>query len=556
VVATPVYPGAKVADAEVVEPDEPQADLATVLADAALALHGEPTLSRAVTWATAALCDLTGASECFYLPFPDDGLSGIREPMHLTAVRRRLDQVMQRGQVERIDDVANDPRFGVGQAVVDGMGSLLAIAVRAANGTPHGYLLARHNEASHFTDDNVHSATVLADHLGTALDRHVMLAELAAAQREIVHELQEAVLPPSPDVANTELGRYYVGAESAFSTGGDIYDWTLLPDGDLQFAVIDIMGKGVSATKDALTVTHALRLMALEGCPLGDLLAKVDPIVTAQSPDLVATLIVGRYSPATGHVRLVGGGHPPALLVHDGTATEVTAPGIALGWPGAGSFEVVELTLERGDTLILYTDGLIESGRDIIKGLETLRAAAEETAGYPAASLARALVDRALAGAVRQDDSLALVLRRRVPPSETARPTLAPFEYRFSPNAAAISLARNLLEDWLVRVPVEADDTADLILVASELCTNAVRHARGPGGVALRAHTDGADVVLEVEDDGGEFVTRNGREEPPDAEAEAGRGLFLVDALTDECSTRSDGSITVVRCRKKAVLPA
>jgi len=535
---------------------EPVVDLATVLADAALALHGEPTLSRAVTWATAATCDLTSCTDAHYVPFPEDKLPGLRDPLQLTDLRRRLDPAMQRGLVVRIDDVAADPRFGVGAALADGMGSLLAVAVRAAVGTSHGYLLVRHAEPGHFTNAHEQAVVVLANHLGIALDRHVMLADLAAAQRAIVHELQEAVLPPPPAVANTELGRYYVGAESAFSTGGDIYDWVILPDGDLQVAVVDIMGKGVSATKDALTVTHALRLLALEGCPLGELVAKADPIVTAQSADLVATLMVGRYSPATGRLRLIGAGHPPALVVRNGVVDEITAGGIALGWPGAGSFEVVETTLDRGDTLILYTDGLIESTRDILKGLENLRAAAAETSGYPAASLARALVDRALAGAVRQDDSLALVLRRRVPPNDPVRPALAPFEYRFTPHAAAISLARNLLEDWLTRVPLDASDTADLVLVASELCTNAVRHARGPGGVALRARTDGADVLLEVEDDGGELITASVSEEPPDAEAEAGRGLFLADALTDELTTHSDGDVTVIRCRKRAVIAA
>jgi anti-sigma regulatory factor (Ser/Thr protein kinase) len=413
----------------------------------------------------------------------------------------------------------------------------------------------RHVDARHFTNEHEHSILALANHLGTALDHHVVLAELARAQREIVHELQEAVLPPPPDVANTELGRYYVGAESAFSTGGDIYDWVILPDGDLQMAVVDIMGKGVSATKDALTVTHVLRLLALDGCPLEELVAKADPLVTAQSAELVATVMIGRYSPATGGVRLVSAGHPPAILVRDGKAEEVGAEGIPLGWPGTGASQVVDLELGRGDTLILYTDGLIESTRDIIEGLYNLRIAAQDTADYPAGNMARALVDRALAGAVRQDDSLALVLRRRVPPSVPARPALSPFEYRFTPHAATISLARNLLEDWLVRVPVEASDTGDLILVASELCTNAVRHARNPGGVALRAHVDGADIVIEVEDDGGEEISApSASEEPPDADSEAGRGLFLVDALTDELSTRTDGIVTVVSCRKKAVI--
>src|SRR6202008_4872838 len=97
----------------------------------------------------------------------------------------------------------------------------------------------------------------------------------------------------------------------------------ILPDGDLQIAVVDIMGKGVSATKDALTVTHALRLLALDGCALENLVEKSDPIVTAQSPDLVATLMIGRYSPGSGKVRLVAAGHPPAIVVRDGKAEEV-----------------------------------------------------------------------------------------------------------------------------------------------------------------------------------------------------------------------------------------
>lgn len=535
-------------------PNEQPADLATVLADAALALHGEPNLSRAVTWAAAAACDLTGCTDAAYVPFPDDGLTGLREPLYLTALRRRLDPAMQRNLVVRIDDVAEDPRFGAAEAATEQMGSILAVAVHAANGTTHGYLVIRHADVRHFTAQHEADIVALANHLGTALDHHVVLAELAEAQREIVHELQEAVLPPPPAVAHTELGRYYVGAESAFSTGGDIYDWVILPDGDLQIAVVDIMGKGVSATKDALTVTHALRLLALDGCALEELVEKADPIVTAQSPELVATVMIGRYSPSSGRVRLVAAGHPPAILVRDRKADEIFAEGIPLGWPGAQATDVAEVQLGRGDTLILYTDGLIESTRDVIEGLYNLRAAAQQTADYPAASLARALVDRALAGAVRQDDSLALVLRRRVPPDLPARPTPAPFEYRFTPHAATISLARNLLHDWLVRVPVEDGDTEDLILVASELCTNAVRHARRPGGVALRAFVDDADVVIEVEDDGGEVITPSGREEPPDADAEAGRGLFLVDALTDELTSRTDGAVTIVACRKKAVI--
>src|SRR5207247_10994985 len=139
--------------------------------------------------------------------------------------------------------------------------------------------------------------------------------------------------------------------------------------------------------------------------------------VLAHSPELVATAIRARYAPDSGVVRLVAAGHPPALVVsRAGVVREIDAPGVPIGWPGAGSDQVVSLTLERSQTLVLYTDGIVEATKDIVAGLDALAHAAADTARYPARHMARALVERALAGAARRDDSLILVLRRRTAP--------------------------------------------------------------------------------------------------------------------------------------------
>ncbi len=133
---------------------------------------------------------------------------------------------------------------------------------------------------------------------------------------------------------------------------------------------------------------------------------------------------------------------------------------------------------------------------------------------------------------------------------------LSPLEYRFTPSTAAVPLARHLLEDWLVRVPVERAEAADLLLVASELAANAVRHASGhPGSVFLRASVEGPDVMLEVEDDGGEPLPLPGpADELPDGMAERGRGLFLVRALVDQLDTRVVDGHTLVRAIRRAVV--
>lgn len=412
-----------------------------------------------------------------------------------------------------------------------------------------------------FQESRIVGAVVTFDDISEQVRAHdyerelTRLAQVEHAQREVLHRLQETVRPPKPDVPNTELGVHYLPADDSAPAGGDLYDWQMLPDGWLHVAVIDVTGKGVTATKDALAVAHALRLSALAGRPIGELVVNAGALISAQSPDLVATCLVARYNPETGVVLLAGASHPPALHVSaDGEVREIFAPGIAIGWPAAGSRGVIELKLERSDSLILYTDGLVEATKDIQAGLDELRHEAAEVARYPADLLARALVERMLSRGSRRDDTLALVLRRRTPP-ELDGMVLGPFEHRFAPTAAVVPLARHLLDDWLRNQPVNADEVEDIPLVVSELCTNAVRAARSE--VVLRAWADGDALYIEVEDDGAGGLTYAGREmepEVPDTDLERGRGLFLAEALTDTLEVTIRGDRTFVTVCKRAVL--
>ena len=112
------------------------------------------------------------------------------------------------------------------------------------------------------------------------------------------------------------------------------------------------------------------------------------------------------------------------------------------------------------------------------------------------------------------------------------------------------------LEDWLVRIPVDQEEAADLLLVAAELCANAVRHASGqPGSVALRARVDEADVIIEVEDDGGHPAPLpQPTDELPMPLAERGRGLFLVRALVDELDSEVVDGKTLIRAVRRAAV--
>lgn len=541
-----------------------------LLGGAARSLHGESDRDQLLSWAVNALreatmadgvavCVLsTGGSPIWTVP-PGDPIdfSRLGDPR----INKLFAPVLSLADHVRLDDI--DPARPEAERIQRALPltSLLVAPIPSSGELPLGAVFLGALEPYAFDSHDEAFVAALVVHLGTALEnrsRFDRLSEQEAHTNEVLRGLQEAVRPPIPPVAATELGVHWQPADETAKTGGDLYDWVMLPDGALHFAVVDVMGKGVAATKDALAVTHALRLLAFDGCPLEHLVSRADSLIGAQNPDVVATLMVGRYWPKTGAVRLAGAGHPPALLVTGDTVREVAAPGIPIGWPGAGSHGVVDLDLERADTLVLYTDGLIEGTKNILAGLEALNISALSTVTYPADGMARALVQRALAGAEHQDDSLALVLRRRTPPiAEVAQLPLPPFEHRFSPNLANVGIARHLLREWLEHIPVPRNEIQDLLLIVAELCSNAVRHASGsPGGVALRAAARGDDVVIEVEDDGGTLSWPNRGDDVPDVDAEAGRGLFLVESLSDEVEATVRNGHSIVRVVRRAVLPS
>lgn len=526
------------------------------LTEAATVLHdGDTPVRTKVDWVVRTMGALTDASATAYVDL-GDGRRRFRRLHGEAAPRLRallddtaatlIEDAGQRIQPQSVDDA--DPDHSLVVAPVRGIGEEAPL---------HGLLALL---APPETRDRPLIAVieVLAVHLGVALDNAgtiSQLSELQAVREVAVQRLQEAVSPPTPQLENAELGVHYQPADPGSPIGGDLYDWYLLPDGDLHVAVVDVAGHGVTATKDALAVAHTLRVLVLENCPMEEVVGRADEVLVQGELSLMATLLVGRYTPSSGRLQLAGAGHPPALAVSpEGNVEQLEAPGIPIGWPGAGSRRIVERELEHNEALVLYTDGVIEATRDVLRGLRDLEKAATEVAAYPAQFLARGIVERALAGARHQDDSLALVLRHRVLDRPT-KPRIGPLRYRFSPSTVTIPLARHLLADWIGYQPIEPSCHDDLLFVATELCTNAIQASSGaPGSLELRAAIEADAVTIEVEDDGGGYELDAG-EEAPDPEVSSGRGLFLVRSLTDEITVNRRDGRTVTRCvRRGAVL--
>ncbi|MFH8570238.1 PP2C family protein-serine/threonine phosphatase [Streptomyces sp. NPDC017993] len=237
--------------------------------------------------------------------------------------------------------------------------------------------------------------------------------QLRRAHGQILRELEDALRPPPITVSGVDLAVHYAPADPDAPTGGDFYDWLLLPDGSVHITVVDALGHGVRSTRSALNVTHAVRTLALEGHPLESIVARTHDILAPFDPDLMATVLLARIHPETGALRLANGSHPPALVVRaDGTADYLEVRGRGIGFPLPGSESVLQDTLHAGDLLVLYTDGLTESRRDPVEGEARLVKSAQAHAGRPVQEIPGAVAEDMHTVILHPDDTLALAVRR------------------------------------------------------------------------------------------------------------------------------------------------
>ncbi|MEE1927953.1 PP2C family protein-serine/threonine phosphatase [Streptomyces sp. TRM 70351] len=256
----------------------------------------------------------------------------------------------------------------------------------------------------------------LAETNSGVLALYVQLEErderLRRAHGRILRELEDALRPPPIRSEGLELAVHYAPADTDAPTGGDLYDWFFLPDGTVHITVVDALGHGVRSTRSALNVTHAVRTLALEGHPLGSIVARTDEILMPLDRELMATVLLARLNPRTGELRLANGSHPPALLLRaDGGAEYLEVRGRGIGFPLPGSERLLHDRMDPGDLLLLYTDGLTESRRDPREGEARLVESARRHRDLPVTEIPGALAHDMHTVVLHRDDTLAIAVR-------------------------------------------------------------------------------------------------------------------------------------------------
>ncbi|MCM6778242.1 SpoIIE family protein phosphatase [Nocardia sp. CDC159] len=200
--------------------------------------------------------------------------------------------------------------------------------------------------------------------LSATRDQLTHTEQHAAEQSRLARQLQQAIMPatqPSIDAFGLRIAVRYRPTEQDHLVGGDWYDAVVLPSKQILVSVGDITGHGITAATGMVVLRNALRGLAATGSGPGQLLMWLNLVAHHLTDAIYATAVCGLYNPQTRVLRWARAGHLPPILIRDGRArTLPLLDGIILGALAETTYEEAELQLEPGDTLLFYTDGLIE----------------------------------------------------------------------------------------------------------------------------------------------------------------------------------------------------
>ncbi|RSS40449.1 SpoIIE family protein phosphatase [Streptomyces sp. WAC08241] len=407
-----------------------------------------------------------------------------------------------------------------------------------------------------FTPDERSVLTTVARMLAQALAR----AGVAESERELSLGLQRTMMPVlGPGIPGLRVAARYVPTGGGLQVGGDWYDMIRLPGGAsrpagggagrVALVIGDVQGHDVRAAGLMGQLRIALRAYASEGHRPDAVLSRASRFLygitdgddgeTEHGPRF-ATCLYLEVDLETGTVDIARAGHPdPAVRTNDGTVLlRPTAGGLPLGVEPDTDYPTTRIALDPGETLMICTDGLLETGgHDLDTGWERVRKLLESHDGEDLEELADILVE-AVHGpgshhttgplADRREDDIAVLLLSRRPAGtvrEAPRRTLMTIAQAEPERIAeAREQVRQLLHDW-----ADEDQLDSAVLMVSEMVTNVLVHTDGDALLVAEVACDGTSrrLRVEVSDTSDELPHRR----RPGEMASSGRGLVLMEML-------------------------
>nr|WP_238420543.1 SpoIIE family protein phosphatase [Streptomyces taklimakanensis] len=428
-----------------------------------------------------------------------------------------------------------------------------------------GSWLIAFREPTTFSPDHRYLLVTVARMLAQALSR-VYVQE---SRRELSDSLQRVMRPARRTrVPGMTIAGRYLPAGSGLQVGGDWYDVIRLPSGRTALVIGDVQGHDVRAAGIMAQLRIALRAYAAEGHRPDAVLSRANRFLAGLDSDELpesdtggsdapplddhrfATCLYVETDPATGTLDIARAGHPdPVVRLADGTVLTLATPaGPPLGVESESDYPITRTVLNRGETLLMCTDGLVEtSGLSYDTGWARLRKALAEHPCTSLEDLADGLIDtmngpptRHVTGTGagdephtggREDDIALLLLSRGTEGPSPRRPTVRRLVLSVAQTepariATARHQLRELLYDWA------SDDQAEgAVLLLSEVLTNVLVHTEGDASLVaeLSGERGSRRLRVEVADPSDELPHRR----EPGELASRGRGLLLLEMLAD-----------------------
>ena len=192
--------------------------------------------------------------------------------------------------------------------------------------------------------------------------REIRERELVEQELGVARSIQHASLPKEvPELEGWQISPLY---RPAREVGGDFYDFHLLPEDRLGFVVGDATGKGVPAALVMSTTCGMLQLaaQALDSSSPGEVLRQANEALLGRIPlNVFVTCFYAILDPKSASLSYANASHDLPYLRHGGDAEELRARGMPLGLMSGMSYEEGEISLRQGDSVLFYSDGLVEA---------------------------------------------------------------------------------------------------------------------------------------------------------------------------------------------------
>ncbi|MGW7529132.1 SpoIIE family protein phosphatase [Streptomyces sp. NPDC054783] len=355
------------------------------------------------------------------------------------------------------------------------------------------------------------------------------LTELYEQQRHIALTLQRSLMGTPPAIPGLTTASRYRPATQGAGVGGDWFDLIPLGAGRVGVLIGDVMGRGLEAAAVMGQLRSAAHALAKTGLQPRQLMQAMEAVVAdLDVPDQLVTCCYLTIAADAGEVTICSAGHLPVLVTVPGESTQTlpTPVNAPLGVGGV-IYEQCCTTIARGATLVLYTDGLIETpGTDIEDQLIHLVATLDKLAATAPDLEAAAdhVLSTMLPDADGHDDVTLLLTRLPEAPLATAATGLPSVP-------ESVPAGRDFLDKTLSAWGcTDRMDNARLLL--SEILTNSVQHAEGP--ITLHLCRTDTDLTVEISDRSPHLP----QPRVAAADDECGRGLLLVRALADAWGVR------------------